>query len=154
MKWYLNLLLTGWSLILRWEAFSWHPPTFFSSDFGNVTPGLSCACHVTVRWCCRRRGGCACVCHGWGWGIWIVSGLLIGRLSGTTCYRGLQSWCSGSLPCVYYSPYDGQPGMSLLDVLWVSVWGLVPFRRCNWLHSIDTSVGILHRIYPGDGPCL
>ena len=103
-KWYLNLLLTGWSLIIRWETFCWHPPTFFSSDFGHVTPPLSFACHVTVRWCCRRRGGCACLCHGWGWGIWIVSGLLLGRLSGTSCYRGLQSWCSGSLPCVYYTP--------------------------------------------------
>ena len=23
----------------------------------------------------------------------------------------------GYLPCVYYTPYDGQPGMSLFDVL-------------------------------------
>ena len=53
---------------------------------------------------CRLRGGCACLCHGWGWGIWIGSGLLLGRLSGTTCYRGLQSWCSGSIHCVYYTP--------------------------------------------------
>ena len=79
---------------LKRVAFWRHPPSFFSSDFGHVTPPLSCACHVTVRWCCRRSGGFACLCHGWGWGIWTVSGLLLGRLSGTTCYRGLQSWWS------------------------------------------------------------
>ena len=54
-------------------AFSWHPPVFFSSDLGHVTPPLSCACHVTVRLCCRQRGGCAGLCHGWGWGIWLCS---------------------------------------------------------------------------------
>ena len=36
--------------------------------------------------------------------------------------------------------------MSLVDVLWVSVWRLVPFRRCNWLHSRGMSVGILYHI--------
>ena len=45
-------------------AFSWHPPVFFSSDLGHVTPPLSCACHVTVRLCCRQRGGCAGLCLG------------------------------------------------------------------------------------------
>ena len=59
--------------------------------FKPITHRVKFDSHVTVRWCYRRRGGCACLCHGWGWGIWIVSGLLLGRLSGTTCYRGLQS---------------------------------------------------------------
>ena len=142
-------LITHRVKFLKRVAFWRHPPSFFSSDFGHVTPPLSCKCHVAVRWCCRRRGGCACLCDGWGWRIWIVSGLLLGRLSGTTCYRGLQSWCSGCLPCAYYTPYDGQPGMSLFDVLWVSFWGLVPFRRCNMLHSRGMSVGILHHIVLG-----
>ena len=43
---------------LKRVVFWRHPPSFFSSDFGDVTPPLSCTCHVTVRWCCRRRGGC------------------------------------------------------------------------------------------------
>ena len=106
--------------VFKREAFWWHPPYFISSEFGHVTPQLSCTCHLTVIWCCRRRGGFACLCHGWGCGIWIVSGLLLGRLSGTACYRGLQYWCSGSLPCVYYTPCGGQPEMSLFYVLWVS----------------------------------
>ena len=119
-------------------AFWRHPPSFFSSDFGHVTPPLSCACHVNLRSCCRRS--CACLCHGCGWAGGY--GLLLGRLSGTTCYGGQQSWYSGSLPCAYYTPYDGQPRMSVFDVLRVSVWGLVPVRRCNWLHSRGMSVGI------------
>ena len=36
--------------------------------------------------------------------FYFISGLLLGRLSGTTCYRVLQSWCSGSLPCACYTP--------------------------------------------------
>ena len=82
------------------------------------------------------------------------SGLLLERLSGTTCYHSLQSWCSGSLTRAYFTPYDGQLGMSLFDVLWVSVWGLVPFRRCSWLHSRGMSVGIPRHICPGDCLCL
>ena len=31
-----------------------HPPSFISSDFGHVTPPLSCACHITV---CVVDGG-------------------------------------------------------------------------------------------------
>ena len=120
-----------------------------------MTPPLSSACQVTVQGCCRQMGCCACLCPlGWGWVIWIGSRLLLGRLSGTTCYHGLQSWCSGSQHCVYYTPYCGQPGTSRFDDLWVSVLGLVPFRRCSWLHSRGMSVGILHHICPGDGPCL
>ena len=86
------------------EAFWWHAPSFISSEFGHVTPPLS-------RGCCRQRGGCDCLCHGWVWGIWTGSGLFLGRLYGTNCYCGLESWCSGSLPCAYYTPYGGQPGM-------------------------------------------
>ena len=41
--------------------------------------------------------------------------------------------------------------MSLFDVLRVSVGGLVPFRRCNWLHSRGMSAGILHHICLRDG---
>ena len=67
--------------VLKQEAFWWHPPSFISSDFGHMTPPLSCMCQLTVRGCWRRRGGCACLCHGWGWGIWIWSGVLPRRLS-------------------------------------------------------------------------
>ena len=54
MKLYLNVLLTSFAFFWR-VAFSWHPPVFFSSYFGHVTPPLSCACHVTVRSCCRQK---------------------------------------------------------------------------------------------------
>ena len=135
-------------------AFSWHPPVFFSSDLGHVTPPLSCACHVTVRLCCRQRGGCAGLCLGWGWGIWIWSRSPLERLFGTTCYHGRQSWCSGSLTRDCYTPYDGQLGKSLCGALWVSVLGLVPFRRCSWLHSRGMSVDIPHHICLGDCLCL
>ena len=60
----LNVLLTRFAGFFWRVAFSWHPPVFFSSDFGHVTTPLSCACHVTVRSCCGQRGGCAGLCHG------------------------------------------------------------------------------------------
>ena len=37
MKLYLKVLLTSFAFFCR-VAFSWHPPVFFSSDLGHVTP--------------------------------------------------------------------------------------------------------------------
>ena len=52
-----NILFTR--EVFKRDAFWWHPPSFISSDFGHVTPPLSCACHVTVRGCCRRSSICS-----------------------------------------------------------------------------------------------
>ena len=60
-------------------------------------------------------------------GVWIGSGVLLVRLSGITIYGGLHSRCCGSLHYDYYAPYGGQWGMSLFDVLGVSVWGSFRF---------------------------
>ena len=86
MKLNLNVLHT--MFFFQRVAFSWHPPVFFSSDCGHVTPPLSSACHVTVRSCCRQRGvvPASVTVEGGGSGS-----ELLDRLSGTTCYHGLQS---------------------------------------------------------------